>query len=168
MTIGPEYTHCSRCRRQAPDQTTEEFLDWEVTAEGYPICPGCLTGREEQDIAESDMQLAASLPAPGLDGTYTGSCVVCLNGCDTGLAFVGEAEWGMAGLHYLGVPTDQAETMVMEQLAKVYGITEPGVVPDGDVTVAVSVCKSCVDKSGCGFPLGLTSSGNVPGIRPAH
>ena len=107
------------------------------------------------------------LPAPGLDGTYGGSCVVCLNGCDTGLAFVGEAEWAMAGILALGVPADQAQTMVVDKLALEYGIAEPGVVPGGDVTVGVSVCQPCVDKSGCGFPLGLTGTGQVPGIRPA-
>ena len=106
------------------------------------------------------------LPAPGLDGTYSGSCIVCLNGCDTGLAFVGPAEWGIAGLTVLGVPRKQADVIVVEQLAKVYGITEPGTVPDGDVMVGVSVCQSCVDKSGRRFPLGLTSTGQVPGIRP--
>lgn len=107
------------------------------------------------------------LPAPGLDGTYSGSCIVCLKGCDTGLAFIGPAEWGVAGLTLLGVPQEQATTIVVEQLATQYGITEPGTVPDGDVTVGVSVCQSCTDKSGTRFPLGLASTGKVPGIRPA-
>ena len=49
---------------------------------------------------------------PGLDGTYTDSCVVCLQGCDTGLAFRGEAEWVLAGLHVLGIPDDEAEQML--------------------------------------------------------
>ena len=108
------------------------------------------------------------VPSPGLDGTYSGSCIVCLNGCDTGLAFVGEAEWGMAGLHALGVPQEQAQQIVVEQLATLYGITEAGVVPVGDVTIGASVCKSCVSKSGTNFPLGLTAMGNVPGVRPAR
>lgn len=107
------------------------------------------------------------LPAPGLDGTYNGSCIVCLTGCDTGLAFVGEAEWAVAGVRALGVPADQAQTMVVDKLTREYGIAEPDVVPDGVVMVGVSVCQPCVDKSGCGFPLGLTSTGQVPGIRPA-
>lgn len=176
MNVGPEYTYCRRCRRPAPDQASQEFLDWEATEEGYPICPGCLTGREEQAMAEDAMdtleaigspQLPGSLPAPGLDGTYSGSCIVCLNGCDTGLAFVGPAEWAIAGLTVLGVPKKQAPAIVIEQLAKQYGITEPDTVPDGDVTVGVSVCQSCVDKCGTRFPLGLISTGEVPGIRSA-
>lgn len=171
MPAGPEYTHCKRCRRQAPVQASRDFLYWETDENGLPICPGCLTGLEEQAIAEGAMttaetadRLAGLLPAPGLDGTYTGSCVVCLNGCDTALAFVGEAEWSVAGLTVLGIPSDQAQTMVIEQLATVYGITEPDTVPDGDVTVAVSVCESCRDRSGAGFPLGLTSTGDIPAI----
>jgi hypothetical protein len=49
----------------------------------------------------NSMQRQPNLPAPGLQGTYEGSCVICLQGCDTGLQFTGEAEWLVAGLMHL-------------------------------------------------------------------
>ena len=42
-------------------------------------------------------------PAPGLDGTHRDSCVVCLQGTDTGLSFTGPAEWAIAGLNHVCV-----------------------------------------------------------------
>ena len=56
--------------------------------------------------------LPEPMPAPGIDGTYDGSCVACLRGTDTGLAFTGEAEWIIAGMMMLGIPEDQATIMV--------------------------------------------------------
>lgn len=95
------------------------------------------------------------LPRPGLNGTYTGTCVVCLGATDTGLAFVGEAEWAIGGLHHLGIPADQAEELV----TNITGC-EPGYVPVGDVTLPVRVCTDCANDAG--MQVGLISTG-VPG-----
>jgi hypothetical protein len=83
---------------------------------------------------------------PGLNGTYTGSCVVCLQGCDTALAFRGEAEWVLAGLRVLGLPDDEAA----KTLTEVTGCA-PGMVPDGKITVPVRVCEACVQATGTGM-----------------
>lgn len=74
---------------------------------------------------------------PGLDGTYNGSCV-CLRGTDTGLAFKGIVEWVLAGLRVLGVPDHQALAIVREATG-----APPGMVPDGEVTLAFRVCTDC-------------------------
>lgn len=97
-------------------------------------------------------------PAPGLDGTYRDSCVVCFRGTDTGLAFSGEGEWAIAGLAALGVPSDHASKLV--SLAS--GIPH-GMVPTGRVTVAFRVCAKCAAKSG--FPVGDVRQG-LPTIQP--
>jgi hypothetical protein len=44
---------CSRCRRLAPSPDAVEYLEWEAADDGEAmICPGCLTGGEEQAIDE--------------------------------------------------------------------------------------------------------------------
>lgn len=101
-----------------------------------------------------------AIPRPGLSGDYRDSCVVCLQGTDTGLAFTGEAEWVIAGLVVLGVPREQAD-------ATAFPDSDPGMVPDGTVTVGVRVCQSCVDASGTKMPVGLIVTG-VPNIRPVE
>ena len=101
------------------------------------------------------------VPPPGLDGTWRDSCVVCLQGTDTGLAFVGEAEWVIAGLTVLGIPEDQGTTMISE----VTGCA-PGNVPLGEVTMHVRVCAKCAAASGMGLTVGLLSdAAGVPGYR---
>ena len=95
----------------------------------------------------------------GIHGTDAESCVVCLRGTDTALAFVGEAEWAVAGLQHLGVPDYQAGATVS------YGLgCGPGEVPDGEVTVMFRVCRECADKAG--FPVALvTAAADIPAIR---
>jgi hypothetical protein len=97
---------------------------------------------------------------PGLDGSYTGSCVVCLQGCDTALAFRGEAEWVIAGLRVLGLPSDEAE----QTLAHITGCA-PGMVPNGELTIPVRVCESCAQASGAGMRVGLAHA-EVPVYQP--
>ena len=50
----------------------------------------------------------------GILGNYAGSCVSCLSGTDTALAFEGEIEWLAAVLINLGVPHDQAVATVRD------------------------------------------------------
>lgn len=94
----------------------------------------------------------------GLDGTYRDSCVVCMRGTDTGLAFIGEAEWAVAGLTLLGVP----ENLALSILSAATGC-DPGMVPEGEITIEVRVCKGHADA--VGLPVGLVAGG-VPGVRP--
>lgn len=47
-------TYCARCRRPAPAETSAEYLHWEAVGDGSTmICPGCITGAEEQEIDEA-------------------------------------------------------------------------------------------------------------------
>jgi hypothetical protein len=50
---------CARCGRTT-DQETDEFLYWEATDESGTtvICPGCLTGLEENQIADDAAETA--------------------------------------------------------------------------------------------------------------
>jgi len=110
------------------------------------------------------MKTMMKTPAPGLDGTYRGACVVCLRGTDTGLAFSGEAEWAIAGLMGMGIPQDEASLMVSNSTG-----CDPGMVPLGEVTVCVRVCQQCanraVDKNGKGPKVGLLTN-DIPNYRP--
>jgi hypothetical protein len=101
--------------------------------------------------------MAQDIPPPGLRGTYEDSCVVCLRGTDTGLVFAGEAEWAAAGLVDIGVPEDQAIATVSHGTG-----SEPGTVPDGDITVMFRLCQVCASKAR--LPVGLVASGNLPTI----
>lgn len=49
---------CARCRREAPDQASREFVHWEAIGDGTDVlCPGCITGEEQRVIDEDAMQL---------------------------------------------------------------------------------------------------------------
>ena len=104
-----------------------------------------------------------SQPPPNLQGTYRGSCVACLQGTDTALAFTGEAEWLVAGLVMLGIPEDAASLMV-EAFFKEQG-AKPGMVLDGEWVMPVQVCAECVAKSAAPFPAPGIPSFGVPEIR---
>lgn len=99
-----------------------------------------------------------TLPPPGLQGTYKGSCIVCFQGTDTGLMLRGDAEWIIAGLMHLGMRDfDEAAAVV----AHGHGC-DPGMVPDGVLSPAIQVCESCVKKSGSDIKVGLVASGVLP------
>ncbi|WP_331761260.1 hypothetical protein OG225_42945 (plasmid) [Nocardia sp. NBC_01377] len=92
--------------------------------------------------------MTASFPPPGLDGTYSATCVRCLRGTDTGVAFEGSAEWAIAGLVSLGLPVEQAVAAL--------GWTD-GSVPSGRITVPVRVCGTCAAIPG--IPTGIPALG---------
>lgn len=98
------------------------------------------------------------LPKPGISGDYRDSCVACFQGTDTGLAFVGPAEWAAAGLQVLGVPEDQADLLLLELTG-----CPPGMVPRGSITVGIRVCKACA--ASAGMRVARVATG-VPGITP--
>ncbi len=56
-TDMPDVARCSRCRRPAPAEQTDEFMaDWivkEVEGEVVLICVGCITDTDRQDSAEA-------------------------------------------------------------------------------------------------------------------
>jgi len=62
MNTAAEY--CARCRRPAPDQLSDEFLEWEAdvppdeNGEVKVICPGCVTLGEERGIADDASETA--------------------------------------------------------------------------------------------------------------
>ena len=101
------------------------------------------------------------LPPPGLRGDYNGSCIVCFHGTDTALAFEGEAEWVIAGLVTLGIPTEFEAGVMMSHFFDV----PPGTVPDGIVTLGVQVCADCVERCPANFPKPRQAS-SVPVLRP--
>jgi hypothetical protein len=95
------------------------------------------------------------LPTPGLRGSYEGSCVICMRGCDTAFALQGQAEWITAGLMKLGVSDiDEASAIVSKGAG-----SDPGMLPNGIITVVVRCCESCMSKSGLGMNLGLVAAG---------
>lgn len=83
------------------------------------------------------------LPPAGLDGSYSGSCIICLQGTDTGVGFRGEAEWIAAAIVRLGV-NDAKIAGAMVSLATG---CKPGEVPDGITTGAVTICEDCFEQS---------------------
>lgn len=91
-----------------------------------------------------------------------GSCVVCGQGTDTVIAFTGEAEWHVAGLQVLGVPSAEAPGVVEASTG-----CEPGKVPDGLFTTQVRVCAACIGKSPFARvkPVLATPGADVPVIQ---
>jgi len=79
--------------------------------------------------------------APGLKGTFDGTCIVCFQPTDTGFAVKGEAEAAIAALLVMGVPEDQGVAVVSRALG-----CGAGTVPEGEVTVPLQVCSGCAAK----------------------
>lgn len=107
-----------------------------------------------------------STTPPGLNGDYRGTCVVCLRGTDTALAFVGEAEWAIAGLKVLGLPKKEAHSTLEAFLVEFQPGHIPGMVPPGVITIPVQVCQRCAGKVKTAqgpFPVGLlVDEGELP------
>jgi hypothetical protein len=97
------------------------------------------------------------IPPAGLQGDHADTCVICLQGTDTGLAFRGDAEWVAAGGVMLGVPTDQATIMVSRALG-----CEPGMMLPGVLTFTYRVCADCAARAGAMAPCLLVQGGEVP------
>ena len=99
------------------------------------------------------------VPTPGIDKSYRGACAVCMRGTDTGLAFTASAEWIIVALTKLGIPLEEATSM----LSDVTG-NPPGFVPIGTFTLPVRVCKACAKKTGR-FEVGIFQTG-APNYEP--
>ena len=81
-------------------------------------------------------QLARKRPA-GLDGTHSGTCIICLRATDTALGVRGDAEWHAGFLMALGMPTDEAAAVAGKYLG--YIVDPPGF-------AAYRVCARCAAK----------------------
>jgi hypothetical protein len=77
------------------------------------------------------------------------SCIACHKGdTTTALALEGEAQFVMAGIHYLtGVPLDQAKAFVDLYVHEEFGC-DLGMVPREDIRVGVRLCRSCAARTG--------------------
>jgi hypothetical protein len=94
------------------------------------------------------------------------SCIVCFAGdTTTCIAFEGEAEWMIAGLHKIGLPVDQAQATFLFIAASELGC-EPGTVPDGRFTEVVRLCQRCAEKANVpvGEPGGLVPTLHAPEV----
>ncbi|MDO0938662.1 hypothetical protein QQY66_45690 [Streptomyces sp. DG2A-72] len=104
---------------------------------------------------------SAFRPTPGLQGDYRGTCIVCGTPTDTGIAFRGEAEFLIAGLHKLGVPMKEAAIIVENMCSERYG-TDPGMVRSGVLEWTVRVCAESAEKASFTKPGLLAQQGTVP------
>lgn len=68
-----------------------------------------MSKRKRQPESVADLM---SRRSPGLDGTYSGTCMKCMRPTDTTLAVRGEPEWHAAFLIILGLPKDEAMATV--------------------------------------------------------
>jgi hypothetical protein len=93
------------------------------------------------------------------------ACIACYRGdTTTALAFRGEAEWILAGLHVLGLSEDEAYAALRRALEDEGWEGAPDEVPRGTLVKAFCVCKDCAKKA-AGWPVGVTSEGYLPVIE---
>jgi hypothetical protein len=86
-----------------------------------------------------------STTPPGLDGTYSGSCVACLQGTDACVAVVGDVDWHAACLMTVGLPIEEAKAVIF---ASGFPILAPDFSP-----VFYAICTKC--------------AGRMRGLKPA-
>ena len=101
------------------------------------------------------------IPKPGLSGDGRTSCVVCMGGTDTGMLLEGEAEWLAGAVSQLGIPIEQATTMVTASFADLG--RDPTVPPPGRHEMLVRICARCAAAVGVPTAPGLiaTDQGGV-------
>ena len=115
-------------------------------------------------ILRARIAVMAELPRPNLQGNYRGSCVVCMRGTDTALAFTGPAEWHLAGLVGLGVPEGEAEATYRSGLRDSGWVGADDEVPSASFTRGFRVCAECVNNSRANFPAPGHPAFGVPNI----
>ena len=96
---------------------------------------------EKSDARHPEVQPVAELARRrprGLDGTFSGTCIVCLRATDTGLGFRGDVTWQAASLIVLGLPRDEAVATVNEH--------EHELGPDGRYEVIHRLCTDCASR----------------------
>lgn len=77
----------------------------------------------------------------------TGSCIACGQGTDTALGVEGPAEWHVAFLVVLGVPSEQAGAIVSGSTGN-----PPGSGPRFTYRASYRVCAGCVRDCGAAPP----------------
>lgn len=77
------------------------------------------------------------------------SCIACYKGdVTTGVAVQGEVEFLAAALHKLaGLPLDEAAATAGMFAEDEMGC-DPGMVPVGEVTVVIRLCRECAEQTG--------------------
>jgi hypothetical protein len=113
-----------------------------------------VTRMNRKDVGADESPFPSSAMV-GLNGDFRGTCIGCMRGTDTGLAFKGEAEWAIAGVVICGVPLDQAVVIVSDGLG-----VGGGEVPGGEVVFGVRCCHACAP-----MDVGLIATG-VPVYSP--
>lgn len=93
-----------------------------------------------------------------LQGDYKGSCVACLQGTDSGVALVGEAEWLVAAIAF--ITKDPIE--VAQKSVEVLMGWSPGMVASGECSMTIRVCEPCASKVGLPKPVLLIPGQEVP------
>jgi hypothetical protein len=100
---------------------------------------------------QTSIRKLAAKRAPGLDGSYTGTCIGCLRPTDTAFGIRGVAEWHAAGLTRLGVPMDEALGLV--------GMAGMEAGSTDRYDAAYRVCGRCAARAG--FPTVLAVDGEA-------
>jgi hypothetical protein len=77
--------------------------------------------------------------------TYSGSCVACLTGTDTGLVIAGEAEMHVAAMACWGLSPDRAVEILRYQCGP--PPPPPREVRDGELKVNYRVCTVCAARA---------------------
>ena len=99
------------------------------------------------------------VPPPGPDGSYVGSCCVCMRGTDTGFAINGVAEAVIGLLLAAGIPNDQATEMILQQATESFG-SPPGTVPQDKRVWGLRMCEQCaLPFARNGIRVGLVANG---------
>ena len=91
------------------------------------------------------------------------SCIACFKGdTDTGFVIQGESEWIMVAMHKLaGIPLADARATFAYWAEDVMGC-DPGMVPVGEVTHAVRLCRDCARKTGVTLAPNVEAKGDLP------
>jgi hypothetical protein len=97
-------------------------------------------------------------PQPNTDDFLRGTCTICLQPCDTALAFKGSFEWAVAGLLVLGIQTPAESVRLVSYCMG----SDPNYPPDGTITVQLKCCQSCA--ANAHLRVGLVASGTIPGL----
>lgn len=106
----------------------------------------------------------AARRTPGLDGTYTGTCIACLRATDTAMGIRGEPEWHAAFLVRLGLPMKEAIATTERYLAEMSEAYPLG--PDGEPTAIYRVCSSCMERAHLPKPVLALVGAEIPMLSP--
>jgi hypothetical protein len=91
-------------------------------------------------------------------------CIGCFRGdTDTGLVLQGSAEFIIAGLSTTADMSVEEASATAELAFRENYTTDPGMVPGGELSIAVRLCRDCAAKTGA--QVAPLSSEALPGYR---